>query len=150
MVFHPPSWIPQLPIEPPDSISILDFMRDEKYGRYPLTKSSAPFTCGLTGKSYSAVEFFERSEYLARSFSKRLAWQPNEGTPWDKVACIFALNNVSHGRCCDSRYHVDTGRLTISLRHTASIDSQALLRQQTRYTQLMSLNTSYVLRHHKP
>jgi hypothetical protein len=149
MVFHPPSWIPQLPIEPPDSISILDFMRNEKYGRHPLNKSFPPFTCGLTGKSYSAVEFFERSEYLARSFSKRLAWQPNEGTAWDKVACIFALNNVSHESGYDSKCYVNTGRLTILLRHTASIDSQALLRQQTRYTQLMNLNTSYGLRHHK-
>lgn len=95
MVFNPPSWVPQLPIDPPDSIPILEFMRNEKYGRYPLSKSNAPFTCGLTGKSYSAVELFQRSEHLARSFSKKLGWQPNEGTPWDKVACIFSLNSVS-------------------------------------------------------
>jgi hypothetical protein len=97
MVFYPPSWVPQLPQEPPDSISILEFMRDEKYGRYPLRKSRAPFTCGLTGKSYSTIEFFERSERLARTLSTQLGWNPNEATPWEKVACIFALNNVSYG-----------------------------------------------------
>jgi hypothetical protein len=65
------------------------------YGRCPLSQSRNPFTCGLTGKTYSALEFFQRSDHLARALSKRLSWQPNEGTPWDKVAGIFALNSVS-------------------------------------------------------
>lgn len=81
--------------DPPDSIPLAEFMRNEKYGRYPVSESRNPFTCGLTRKSYSVKDFFQRSEQIAKAFSKRLRWNPNEGTPWDKVLCIFSLNNVS-------------------------------------------------------
>lgn len=70
-------------------------MKDEKYGRRPISKSRNPFTCGLTGRTHSASELFQRSEHLARAFAKRLGWAPNEGTEWDKVLCIFSLNTVS-------------------------------------------------------
>jgi hypothetical protein len=36
-----------------------------------------------------------RVEHLARALSKEFGWQPNEGTEWDKVVGIFALNTVS-------------------------------------------------------
>lgn len=94
MVFTSPSWVPQLPIDPPDSIPIAEFMRNEAYGRQPIAKSRHPFTCGITGRSYSAPELFERSESFARALAKRLQWQPNEGTPWDKVLAIFSLNTI--------------------------------------------------------
>jgi hypothetical protein len=81
--------------DPPDSIPIAEFMRNEKYGRHPLAKSRNPFTCGLTGRTYSAAEFFHRSEALAKSLSERMSWNPNEGTAWDKVIGIFSLNTVS-------------------------------------------------------
>ncbi|KAG9504920.1 hypothetical protein J7337_004901 [Fusarium musae] len=94
MVFTSPSWVPQLPIDPPDSIPIAEFMRNEAYGRQHIVKSRHPFTCGITGRSYSAPELFERSESFARALAKRLQWQPNEGTPWDKVLAIFSLNTI--------------------------------------------------------
>ncbi|RKL19653.1 hypothetical protein BFJ68_g3132 [Fusarium oxysporum] len=94
MVFTSPSWVPQLPIDPPDSIPIAEFMKNEAYGRQPIAKSRHPFTCGITGRSYSAPELFERSESFARALAKRLQWQPNEGTPWDKVLAIFSLNTI--------------------------------------------------------
>ena len=74
MVFNPPSWVPKLPMgmfcqhrdpsviprltdqDPPDSITIGEFMRNEAYGRHPVAKSGNPYTCGLTGKTYSAAE----------------------------------------------------------------------------------------------
>ncbi|KAF9772182.1 hypothetical protein IL306_010129 [Fusarium sp. DS 682] len=95
MVFTSPSWVPQLPIDPPDSIPIAEFMKNEAYGRQPIAKSRHPFTCGITGRSYSAPELFERSESFARALAKRLQWQPNEGTSWDKVLAIFSLNTKS-------------------------------------------------------
>ncbi|SCO43735.1 unnamed protein product [Fusarium fujikuroi] len=94
MVFTSPSWVPNLPIDPPDSIPIAEFMKNEAYGRQPIAKSRHPFTCGITGRSYSSPELFERSESFARALAKRLQWQPNEGTPWDKVLAIFSLNTI--------------------------------------------------------
>ncbi|KAI1869798.1 hypothetical protein JX265_002030 [Neoarthrinium moseri] len=96
MVFYPPSWAPELPIDPPDSITIAEFMRNEKYGRCPLSQSRNPFTCGLTGRTYSATQFFQRSESLAKSLSKRMGWAPNEGTCWDKVVGIFSFNTIDY------------------------------------------------------
>ncbi|KAH7146139.1 hypothetical protein EDB81DRAFT_689254 [Dactylonectria macrodidyma] len=94
MVFHPPSWVPQLPRDPPDSIPIAEFMSNEVYGRHPIAESRNPFTCGLTGRTYPANELFRRSEYLARSFAQTLGWKVNEGTPWDKTLAIFSLNTI--------------------------------------------------------
>ncbi|KUJ09310.1 amp dependent CoA ligase-like protein [Mollisia scopiformis] len=94
MVFTPPSWVPALPFDPPDSIPISQFMLDDTYGRCPLKDSRNPFTCGLSGKTYTALEMVDRVDYLARSLAKEFGWHPNKGTEWDKVIGIFALNTV--------------------------------------------------------
>ncbi|KAF2139184.1 uncharacterized protein K452DRAFT_360883 [Aplosporella prunicola CBS 121167] len=94
MVFHPPSWVPKLPFDPPDSITIGDFMLDEAYGRHPLGYSYPPFTCGLSGKEYSALEAKDRVEFLARGLAKELGWEPNQGNEWDKVIALFSVNTI--------------------------------------------------------
>ncbi|KAL9595321.1 MAG: hypothetical protein Q9219_006517 [cf. Caloplaca sp. 3 TL-2023] len=94
MVFTKPSSVPDLPFDPPDSIPICDFMLDEKYGRYSLSNSRPPFTCGLTGDGYSALEVKGRVENLAKALSKELKWEPNQGTEWDRVAGIFSVNTI--------------------------------------------------------
>ncbi|ERS99509.1 uncharacterized protein SPSK_03166 [Sporothrix schenckii 1099-18] len=96
MVFHPPAWVPQLPIDPPDSVTIEQFMTDESFGRRSFSKSRHPFTCGLTGKSYSWAEMTQRVDFLARAVGKRLGWQPAEGPPWDKVIAVFSLNAIDY------------------------------------------------------
>ncbi|KAK0624236.1 hypothetical protein B0T14DRAFT_517716 [Immersiella caudata] len=96
MVFYPPPWVPQLPIDPPDSIPIYEFMRDGKYGRRPFSKSRNPFTCGLTGRTFTHKEFFHRTESLAKAIAKRMGWTPAEGTPWDKVVGVFSLNSIDY------------------------------------------------------
>ena len=95
MTFVPPSWVPQLPFDPPDSVSIADFMLDEHHGRHPLGYSRPMFTCGLTGKEYSTLEVKERVDFLARGLAKELGWRPNQGTEWDKVIAVFSVNTVS-------------------------------------------------------
>ncbi|KAF4440626.1 putative phenylacetyl-CoA ligase [Fusarium austroafricanum] len=96
MVFLPPSWTPQLPIDPPDSISLHEFMRNESYGRLPVAKSRNPFTCGITGKSYSVSEAHQRADFVARALGKRLDFAPNEGVEWDKVVAIFSVNIIDN------------------------------------------------------
>jgi len=96
MVFTAPDWVPKLPFDPPDSIPICEFMLNEIYGRHPLGYSRAPFTCGLSGTEYSALEVKERVNSLAKGLSKELGWHPNKGTEWDKVIGVFSLNTVSH------------------------------------------------------
>jgi hypothetical protein len=81
--------------DPPDSVPLHECIGDERYGRLPFNKSQNPFTCGLTGRTYTHVEMRERHELLARSLSKRMGWQPNEDTPWDKVVGLYSLNTVS-------------------------------------------------------
>ncbi|TEA20372.1 Acyl-CoA ligase AFT1-1 [Colletotrichum sidae] len=96
MVFTSPSWVPQLPFDPPDSITIAEFMSNEKYGRYSLSKARNPYTCGLTGKTYTAQEVKQRTDLLARAISKKLGFAPNEDTEWDKVVGLFSLNTIDY------------------------------------------------------
>lgn len=94
MVFSSPDWVPPLPFDPPDSIPISEFMLNEKYGRHPFTNARTPFTCGLTGAEYSALEVRDRVNSLARALSKELEWYPASGTEWDKVVGVFSVNTV--------------------------------------------------------
>ncbi|KAI1654715.1 acetyl-CoA synthetase-like protein [Daldinia decipiens] len=96
MVFTPPAWVPQLPFDPPDSIPLHEFWSSEKYGRQPLARSRNPYTCGITGKTYTTAEMTERYELLARSLAKRMGWRPNEETPWDKVVSVFSFNSIDY------------------------------------------------------
>jgi hypothetical protein len=94
MVFTSPSWVPEMPFDPPDSVSIPEFLFNDQSGRYPLAKARPCFVCGITGKSYSAVEVKQRIDYLARALKAELGWNPNEGSEWDKVAGAFSANCV--------------------------------------------------------
>ena len=94
MVFYPPSWVPKLPIPIPDTLSLPEFILDEKYGSVTAASSLDPFICGLSGKSYSSVEMRQRIDYLARALADELGWSVNAGTEFDKVAGIFSLNSV--------------------------------------------------------
>ena len=93
MVFYPPRSFPPLPLIP-DDLAICDFMLDEGHGRAPFAKSQNPYTCGLSGKSYSWTEVKDRVDYLSRALAKEFNWHPNRGSEWDKVAACFLLNTV--------------------------------------------------------
>lgn len=94
MPFYSPSWVPKLPFDPPDSISIERFIFDENYDRHPLGYSKPPFTCGFSGKTYSALDVKDRVDFLARALSKELGFQPNGGTELDKVVGVFSVNTI--------------------------------------------------------
>ncbi|KAI9866334.1 MAG: hypothetical protein M1813_001456 [Trichoglossum hirsutum] len=94
MVFSPPEWVPKLPFDPPDSIPISDFMLNEEYGRHPLAQSKPPFTCGITGTEYTALQVKDRVNFLARGLANEFGWHPNQGTEWEKVICVFSVNTI--------------------------------------------------------
>jgi ribosome assembly protein SQT1 len=70
-------------------------MQDESYGRAPYSDSKNPFTCGLSGRTFTGLEMKERVEALAKALAHELGWKPNVGTEWDKVIGIFSLNTVN-------------------------------------------------------
>ncbi|KAG9240131.1 amp dependent CoA ligase-like protein [Calycina marina] len=94
MVFTSPSWVPKLAYYPPDTVPLSEFMLSDEYRFTSAAKSRNPFTCGISGKSYSYAEVSERVECIARALSKELGWAPNKGTEWDKVVGLFALNTI--------------------------------------------------------
>ncbi|EXL41754.1 hypothetical protein FOCG_15913 [Fusarium oxysporum f. sp. radicis-lycopersici 26381] len=96
MVFYPPSWVPKLPIDPPDSISVAEFMSSEEYGQYPIAKARHPYTCGLTGKTRTAEEVIRREDLLARGIGKALQLDSQSGSEWDRVCVIFSLNTIDY------------------------------------------------------
>ncbi|KAM5366199.1 hypothetical protein ACJZ2D_010627 [Fusarium nematophilum] len=96
MVFTPPPWVPELPIDPPDSISVAEFMSKGKYGRYPVATSRTPYTCGLTGKTRTAAEVISREDYLARGIGRALEFHPQHGSEWDKVVAVFSFNTIDY------------------------------------------------------
>ncbi|EEP79414.1 hypothetical protein UREG_04260 [Uncinocarpus reesii 1704] len=93
MVFRAPSWTEELP-PIPDDVALCDFMLDDKHGRHPLASSKHPFTCGMTGRTYSSAKVAERVDVLARALAKEFGWQPNRGTEWQKVVGIYSFNTI--------------------------------------------------------
>ena len=69
-------------------------MTSDKYRAQPLAKSRNPYTCGLSGKTYTASEVVKRTDYLARALAKRLRFDPDDGTEWDRVVGLFSFNTV--------------------------------------------------------
>lgn len=70
-------------------------MRSEVHGRRKIAKSRNPFTCGITGRTFTTVEAHRRSDNVAKALSKVMGWQPNVDSPWDKVVGVFSFNTVS-------------------------------------------------------
>ncbi|CVK99300.1 probable phenylacetyl-CoA ligase [Fusarium mangiferae] len=120
MVFTPPSWVPSLPIDPPDSISLHEFMTSEAYGRLPIAKSRNPLTCGITGKTYSVIEAHQRADFLARALAKRLDFSPNEGVEWDKVVSIFSVNTIDNFTVTQAVHRLNGIITPASAAHSAS------------------------------
>ncbi|KAJ5461804.1 Acyl-CoA ligase inpC [Penicillium daleae] len=93
MVFLPDQRFGSLP-HVPDDLPIPEFMLNEKYGRVPHAESRDPFTCGLTGKTYSSREVVDMVDHIARALAKEFGWSPNQGTEFDKTLAVFSVNTI--------------------------------------------------------
>ncbi|OBT84392.1 hypothetical protein VE02_06742 [Pseudogymnoascus sp. 03VT05] len=93
MVFTPPASSPAM-LEIPDTVTLPDFVLDNKYRSVPHELARNPFTCGLSGKTYTSLEWKDRVGWLARAFQQALGFQVNQGTEWEKVIGIYTLNTV--------------------------------------------------------
>lgn len=116
MLFIPDQSLPRLP-SIPDTVPLCDFMFDEQYGRHPVATSLDSYTCGLSGSSISAQEQKSRVEALARSLAQEFGWSVNQGSEFDKVVGIFALNTVSFIIIQNSRFPKMTRVLTLILQN---------------------------------
>lgn len=93
MINKPTSSLPELP-SVPDTVSLVDFLFDEKYGRCPQAQSLDPYVCGITGSKVSAKRLSQRVDSLARAMAHDLGWCVNEGSEFDKVIGVYSLNHV--------------------------------------------------------
>ena len=93
MPFLPPKWVPQCP-EIPDTVSIPDFMFNEEHGRAPYSTSRDAYVCGITGRKISALQQKDSYTYIAKALAKELGWKVNQGSEFDKVCGVFALNTI--------------------------------------------------------
>jgi hypothetical protein len=107
-------------IDIPDSISVADFINTEKAGRKNFEKSKRPYTCGVTGKSRTAEEVAQRVDFLARGLAKTVGFDPLDGTAWDRVVAIYALNTVNPPVLREFHSSNDLFRLITSPLHTPS------------------------------
>lgn len=80
---------------PSRTMSLPQFMYEDYHGRKLKHASRPPFTCGATGRSYSAVEVAQRVDYLSRSLAAAVGFDTEEGTEWERVVGIFSYNSVS-------------------------------------------------------
>ena len=97
MTFHPPSYVPDVPL-PPDDVSIPDFLfgpKSEEYGGVAKDKALNPFTDGLTGRTFTRKEYHNRYESLARALAAELGVEVNGESELDKVIGIYSYNSVS-------------------------------------------------------
>ena len=67
---------------------------EKKSGRLPFSNSRDPYTCGISGRTYSTPQVAQRVEALARALAKEFGWHPNKGSEWEKVVAIYSFNSV--------------------------------------------------------
>ncbi|KAF5689044.1 putative phenylacetyl ligase [Fusarium denticulatum] len=106
--------------DPPDSISLHEFMTSEAYGRLPIAKSRNPFTCGILGRTYSVSESHQRADFVARALAKRLDLLPNDGVEWDKVVSIFSVNTIDSFAVTQAVHRLNGIVTLASAAHSAS------------------------------
>lgn len=87
-------WLTRGMADIPDTVSLPDFILDNKYRSVSHEQAKNPFTCGLSGKTYTSLEWKDRIGSLAKAVQQELGFQVNNGTEWEKVVGVYTLNTV--------------------------------------------------------
>ncbi|KAH8172096.1 AMP-binding enzyme domain-containing protein [Sarocladium implicatum] len=96
MTFHPPSYVPDVPL-PADDVSIPDFLfgpKSEEYGGVQKSKALNPFTDALTGRTFTRDEYHDRYQSLARALAAELGVEVNGEAELEKVIGIYSYNSI--------------------------------------------------------
>ncbi|KAF5611183.1 phenylacetyl ligase [Fusarium subglutinans] len=110
MVFESPAWARALPSVPlPDSITVEEFMYSEKQGRKSLKLSRNPYTCGLTGQTYTVAEVLRKGRLYGQSHSKTTG-----------LECRQRHGMGQGGLCFFLEYAYSVSELTHQLRSTSA------------------------------
>ncbi|KAF7563749.1 hypothetical protein G7046_g407 [Stylonectria norvegica] len=100
MVFSTPPWVPQMSGDVPTTLAIGDFMLNGCSGMDLQPSGKPPFVDVSTENVYSIKTIRQRVDWVSRSLALDLGWSTNEGSPWDKVVAIHALNNMDYFLLC--------------------------------------------------
>jgi ribosome assembly protein SQT1 len=93
--FHPPAWAPSITdADIPDDISIFEFLFDDKFRPRKCDDSPKPFVDSVSGQGYDIPETKSRVESLAAGLASQLEIGAASGNVWQRVVCVFAVNNV--------------------------------------------------------
>ncbi|KAJ5618100.1 AMP dependent ligase/synthetase [Penicillium hordei] len=93
MVFTSAPWCRDLVSSFPERQLVGDFVLEgvgEKFEGKPM------LVCAQTGKSYTIQDLEYRVTMLARSLAQVMGWNPNEGSPENKVVGILAVNAMDY------------------------------------------------------
>ncbi|KAB2098619.1 hypothetical protein AG0111_0g13151 [Alternaria gaisen] len=95
MVFTAPRWVPPLPSDLPNSITLEEFIFGPARNTQTSIEPDRPvLICGTQGKEYTVHEFAERTGRLAQGLSVWLNWPQKSPGNHSRVAAIFNANCV--------------------------------------------------------
>ena len=95
MVFYPPPKTLRLPYEPPDNLTLEQFITSDEHRPIPFRLARPPFSDGCGEAGTQPAECLRRIDLLSRSLNHILDWRLDHGSEWNKVMAIFTLNTVS-------------------------------------------------------
>ncbi|KAL4962934.1 acyl--CoA ligase [Aspergillus stella-maris] len=100
MVYSSPSWVPRIPCEIPDDVTVGQLALNGNANLPPQCGGKPPFVDAINGKAYDTKTLLQRVDYLSRSLAQELGWSPNEGNPEDKVVAIYSWNTLDFFVLC--------------------------------------------------
>ncbi|KAM3065448.1 hypothetical protein ACMFMF_011170 [Clarireedia jacksonii] len=94
MVFVTPPWVPEIASPLPDSTLVGDFISQRNHDLYNWSDEKPTMIDALSGIQYNMREIRDRVTALSKCLGKELGWEPNKGSPWDKVVGIYSYNTI--------------------------------------------------------
>ncbi|KAF5531816.1 phenylacetyl ligase [Fusarium phyllophilum] len=91
MVFTSPAWVPQLPYEPPDDITLESFLQESwRFG----SADHIVLSCGVSGTSYTAQQLMDRTDQISAGLASQLQWKTEANKACPIVVGVYAPNSI--------------------------------------------------------